>query len=283
MLLSCCTQNENINSWMGIANIKICSICGLAFQEPQPSDKELKEIYGQSYYDSWGATSGIDSYWKLKEELAKYILQKINILESNDRVLDIGCATGAFLSVIRKNGYIPYGIDVNSYSVQQARLHVPDAKVFQGSLDVLSNKKNFFHAIIFSDVLEHCKNPIHDLKIASELLTQGGKIVILTPDSKSFSAFIMRRKWIHLKREHLYYFSKFSLHKLLENNGFHMISIKSALKIVTLEYAINQSKSYWIPFMSPFLSLIERYFSQKLQRLLLKIPMGELLAIAIKK
>jgi len=278
----CCCHKRSFDVWRSVKNIRVCRVCGLARQVVYRSEQENARIHGERYYDSWGALQGNEPYWELKKALARYLLEKISSIVVPARVLDVGCATGASLSVIMEKGWVPYGVDINTHAVKIARALVPGAKVYKGTLANITDKKEFFNAVIFSDVLEHLLNPEKELQRAYELLAPSGGIAILTPDIGSFSARLMGSKWIHIKREHLYYFSRRSLAMMLGRCGYLVIEIGSFPKPMTLEYAVNQFKSYKGAILSPLFSVLGRIVPKVLQHIIFDAPMGEILAIAKK-
>jgi SAM-dependent methyltransferase len=242
----------------------------------------MKKIYSENYYFSWGASQGTESYWYLKKALAARFLSKLTPTEVPARVLDVGCATGAGLSVISEMGWLPYGVEVNRYAVKMARAHVPEALVYEGTLETMPSENGFFHAIIFSDVLEHLREPEKELRRAFDLLLPDGSLLILTPDIESVSARLMHDRWIHIKREHLFYFSSRSLQMMLERVGFQSIEIEPAPKPMNLEYAVNQFASYRVPAFSSLFTFFGKLVPKKLQRIVFTVPMGEMLAVARK-
>jgi len=54
----------------------------------------------------------------------------------------------------------------------------------------------------------------------------------------------MGRYWLNLIRMHLYYFSPGTIRRILEEEGFTVISIKHHYRIVTLGSAIRWMKKY---------------------------------------
>jgi ubiquinone/menaquinone biosynthesis C-methylase UbiE len=113
-----------------------------------------------------------------------YVLKNI---ESNQKVLDVGCATG-YLGTHLKNKLNAelVGIDNQNYHLEKAEeLNVYsdlinlDLNTFQNELDKYSC---YFDRIVICDVLEHLNDPVEVLKKLSKLLKNEGKFLIDLPN-----------------------------------------------------------------------------------------------------
>lgn len=103
-------------------------------------------------------------------------------------ILDIGCGYGALLYFLRKEGYVNvWGVDLSPEQVAAARrlgfehVHCADG------LEFLKAKREFFQAVIASDLLEHLKKDevVRLLEAAYEALTPGGTLVVQTANAES--------------------------------------------------------------------------------------------------
>src|SRR5437879_2776274 len=92
-----------------------CRRCGLEYSFPQPTDKQLEEIYG-NYYGAWG----LDKREALTEQMKKATFARIlglvsSTIPAGGKILDLGCASGFFLSLAQEKGFDPYGVDIYAY------------------------------------------------------------------------------------------------------------------------------------------------------------------------
>lgn len=69
-------------------------------------------------------------------------------------------------------------------------------------------------------------------------------IVITTPDIGSIAAKFLGKKWEEVKRvrEHIYFFSRNTLRKMLEANGFRILRTETAGRYFSVESAIKRGK-----------------------------------------
>ena len=80
--------------------------------------------------------------------------------------------------------------------------------------------------------------------------------MITTPNTDSFSAKIMGKKWLHYNEEHLNYFNLKSMQKLSKIAGFKIIKYGSLLKTMRLKYMYFQLKEHNNKFLSNFIKYV---------------------------
>src|SRR5687768_11449524 len=79
-----------------------CRGCGLGYVNPRPTRAAIAQFYPTSFYDR----RGLEHEGKRYERQMRYLADRIR-----GRILDIGCARGAFLSVLREHGWDVEGTD----------------------------------------------------------------------------------------------------------------------------------------------------------------------------
>ena len=100
------------------------------------------------------------------------------------RVLDVGCASGYFARLLRKNDCVVTGVDANPEALAAAsdgceRTILADLDI-QRLLPLLDGAT--FDVIAFGDVLEHLRDPLQLLEEARGALAEGGYIVASIPN-----------------------------------------------------------------------------------------------------
>jgi SAM-dependent methyltransferase len=124
------------------------------------------------------------------------------------RVLDVGCANGAFVHYLRSVGVQAMGIDKTP--------RVPRWCI-RGSVQSVRLRRNMFEFVTYHDVLEHILDPAAELKGARGLTAEGGVLVVDVPDVS------VPEGSHHWKPEHVWYFTAQSLRNLLEGSGFNVL------------------------------------------------------------
>src|SRR5579864_6079216 len=83
-----------------------CNDCGLVFLNPQPSNRELAQIYGADYFLGSDTPAGRQTVSEMKQATAKVYLSQIRRYcgLSSGRLLEIGCGDGDFLMQAEAEG-----------------------------------------------------------------------------------------------------------------------------------------------------------------------------------
>jgi len=199
-----------------------CSNCGLIYQNPRPTQEEIREAYPSTY-----EAFNLDHKKSWREtKVFLYGLEKrskaiTSIKKKPGRLLDIGCSTGLFLNTMQsKHGWESYGVEINEYPASIAREKY-QLNIFQGSLEQASYPPAFFDAVTLWDVLEHLPDPASTLQEVRRIIKPDGVLLIRVPNYDSWDATIFGPAWAGLDvPRHFYVFSRNCLLKLLEKNGF---------------------------------------------------------------
>lgn len=217
---------EDISStWME------CGECGTLFISPLPSQEEILNYYATDYVNK--KSPGFVSHQsRFSEENKKtifneYLLSLTDIgiqIETlrNKQILDYGCANGLFLDLLAFNGCFKkdlFGFDIACDLLQ---------KVVDKGYQVMADKLNGdFDYIFLWDVLEHAANPNEILSFLKSCLRGGGKIVAQTPRVGHITH-SLKDKWEHfLPFEHVTLYTRESLIRLFDNEGFKLLSVAS--------------------------------------------------------
>jgi 2-polyprenyl-3-methyl-5-hydroxy-6-metoxy-1,4-benzoquinol methylase len=149
------------------------------------------------------------------------------------RVLDVGCAEGAFGESLKKNREIEvWGIEPTKSAAASAREKLDN--VIEGVFGPeTALPAGSFDCILFNDVLEHMVAPETALRYARDLLAPGGVVVASIPNIRSFPTvwrLMLHCDWEYqdsgvLDRTHLRFFTKSSIVKMFEGEGFALENI----------------------------------------------------------
>lgn len=219
-----------------------CMKCGLQFLDPIPDKKNLDKIYS-NYYKAWDIDASEREVSRMKSKTFSGYLKKITGYLSSGTLLDIGCATGELLQVAQGMGFDVYGVEISPDGIRRCREKFGENRIIGAHIKAGDFPCEFFDIIALSDVIEHVREPTIFLNTLYNLLKPGGLLMIVTPDTSSWTRKIMKRHWLHYKEEHLYYYNRRNIVKLL---GPHLKIIMSgnAYKTLTIEYFLNILKAY---------------------------------------
>jgi len=195
------------------ARICKCETCSMIFLDPYPNPEQLDKLYSQQYFEidnhiGFGGKPANVDYAGTAQLRAPKFQATVDLLKryvpTPARMLDVGAATGEFLSVARKNGYSVAGVEISEFAAEKARQqHGLD--VYTGPLDTYKTNSKF-DVIHLSHVMEHLVEPHTSISQMDALLAEDGVIYIEVPFSWNWA------DQLHFRRGHKYDFSVFSVH-----------------------------------------------------------------------
>ncbi len=201
-----------------------CARCGFVYADNLPSQKEFDRYYARmSKYEfnfKRGEVSG--DYLAHFEKIVKFL--KPYLANKKISILDIGCSTGALLSVLKKEGYRNLlGLDPSAACARSAaKLYA--VKAIAGSISGFKPKRRY-GLIILSAVLEHLVDFAAVFKKIRLLLEDDGLLFIEVPDAPRFHKYIFT-PFQQFSIEHVNYFSRASLINLLGRLSFKPLAMK---------------------------------------------------------
>lgn len=190
-----------------------CPNCGLEYTSPNPTDDELMAFY-EGYSDIRAredvviknAQSNID-------KLIEYGMKK------DSKILDYGTGNGDFVRIAGENCF---GIELNNRSI---------SRVFS-NLKLLPIDK--FDFITLWGVLEHLNDPVKTMRDLSNLLTDGGKMVITTVDAEGIIPYYYK------PIEHLTYWTRDAFIKLFDRSGLRLTSVNPYIMIQARDIYVDR-------------------------------------------
>ena len=197
-----------------------CPVCGVTYQNPQPTPGSLRERYGEDYYRY--EMENERGYLRLMLlGLEDVGFHRLDGLEERGAFLDIGCATGMLLEHMRGLGWDARGVELCEPSARHAR----DARgldVRTGTLEDAGFEDGVFRVVHLSHLIEHVPDPRAFLAEVHRVLDPRGYAVIVTPNIRGFQARLFGARWRSVIADHLYLFSPRTLGRLLADTGFRV-------------------------------------------------------------
>lgn len=217
-----------------------CKECGLVRQDPLPREEEIAGFYPDDYAPHTGGSRIKRDKWinKLARRyyyetdsvgrpgfmrlffrlLSKRIMKTIRPPRGQNRLLDIGCASGDLLLKYRALGWSVKGVEISPRAVEIAR--AKDLEVHQGTAFDAPFETGSFDMIILSHVIEHVLDPARFLRRCAEFLAPGGVLVLLTPRIRSLGFSLYGSCWWPLEApRHLMLFDLKTIRMLGEKAG----------------------------------------------------------------
>jgi 2-polyprenyl-3-methyl-5-hydroxy-6-metoxy-1,4-benzoquinol methylase len=217
-----------------------CSDCDLVYNRFIPRAATLDYLYN---LPTDGRT------WKFVTK-GRHMDDKLGFLsffprEEKLRVLDVGCYTGGFLSLLPEH-WIKHGIDPIPQALDVAKKSLPAARFTQASLKDFQGPDGSYDLITLWDVAEHLDDLDGALRKVSSLLAKGGILVIETGDVGSVFARVMRQGWWYVNiLEHFSFFSRDTLKRALPRYGLEVMTCKKTMHHFDWAQAFKTQPLFW--------------------------------------
>ncbi len=208
-----------------IAQFVRCKNCGLIYQNPRPTFEAMQRHYPPEYTSYSDPLTCLEKPFSLRKLAVLYGLYKRTRFVTKHkstpgRLLDVGCATGAFLWAMQKRNWEVYGVEISQSAVMVARNRY-QLEVFHGTLQEAAFPTEFFDVVTMWDVLEHLHDLQNSLQEVYRILKPNGLFLARVPNFSSLDAKWFKSNWAGLDApRHLYVFTPQTLTKLVEKNGF---------------------------------------------------------------
>lgn len=108
----------------------------------------------------------------------EYALEFIK-LKSSDRLLDVGCGTGYFISLAAQSGADITGFDATAPFIEEAKQRNPSVTFFTGEMEELPFADNSFDVVTGFNSFQYAADVKNALKEAKRVLKSKGKLVAM--------------------------------------------------------------------------------------------------------
>jgi 2-polyprenyl-3-methyl-5-hydroxy-6-metoxy-1,4-benzoquinol methylase len=141
------------------------------------------------------------------------------------RLLDIGCATGALLTVARERRWTVSGLEIGLASSQYARERL-GLSVERRSVYDFEPEPGAYDAVAFLEVIEHLEHPLEALRRIHTMLVPGGLLLVTTPNYDSLYRRLFGARWwvVNCEDEHIVLFTRDTLTGALRDAGFEPVA-----------------------------------------------------------
>ena len=260
--------------------------CSLIWLYPMPTREELPNFYVKYFTHGKNTARSDDNFISNIVKSFIYMLTDKKMTDNMylskivpGNLLDIGCGDGTFLHKMRQFGWQVSGTEIDKKAIASCKEKYGISCV-EGELSDVGAPKNVFDAVTAIHVLEHLHDPLKTITKCHDILKDGARLVILTPNSGSLGHRLWGRFWRGLETpRHLNVFSKGSLFILLQKAGFSKIQISSTASNanIILEGSMLIKSKKANKYLSWIIMIIESFLCR------LNINIGEeLVAIATK-
>lgn len=253
-----------------------CTSCRLVYVNPRPASDLTIASYADAIDPTFVAQNEdrIATFRKTLRGVLRKLGQKGG---EGRRVLDIGCAGGAFPNAARQLGFDPVGVEPSRWMADFAR-RTYGLDVRDGILERGMFPNGSFDMVTLWDVIEHVPQPHEVLSLAFDLLKPGGILLVNYPDVNSMAARLLGKRWPFWLSVHLFYYTRRTIAKQLKRAGFNVLWQESCWPSLPLGYVLQRAAPYFPPagWCIPLLKALH------LDKLPFTYNMGQTLAVSRK-
>ena len=258
---------------VSISDVLRCRGCGLCYSSFRPTAAELAELYRTMDVTAYEAEA--PGRWIAARSCLGILTRHYR--RPPGRLLEVGCASGRFLSLAADQGWRPVGIEPSSELCREARQRLNGrGRILESTLEAASLPPASFDAVAMWDVLEHVPDPVGLLSQAAALLDARGLLLVDVPNIDSLPARLLGRRWPLLLPEHLNYFTRASLRRAAEAAGLRFVWYGRRRAAFTLRYVLRRLSQHHIPAAAALALACDQ---APAGNLLLPMYMGELCAV----
>jgi ubiquinone/menaquinone biosynthesis C-methylase UbiE len=188
-----------------------------------------------SHYQGPEAGSWVYRLYRIKLTLAYYhhrswlyrCISRNQIENAHRRfIAEVGCGSGYFLSLLEK--WFPkssiIGFDYNPRLLNRAKQQTSRCLLIQGNAEkTLPFFDGSIAALIILHAIEHLYQPEFFISEAARVLTQGGILLIATPNPTGIGARVMRSQWTGWREDHVSLYSPKEWICMFEKGGFNQV------------------------------------------------------------
>jgi 2-polyprenyl-3-methyl-5-hydroxy-6-metoxy-1,4-benzoquinol methylase len=221
-----------------------CTGCGLATWDWPPQD--AAHFYDGTYWRSDDVGRGYADYFALARATGLTHRRRLDWLRrrgaaagsasARPRLLDAGAGPGFFVQAARDAGYAAIGLEVSREAVTYAREQLGQ-DVRAGEIRPVDVPRGPFDVVTLWDVVEHLPAPLAALRALTDQLRPGGLLAVSTGDLSSLLAWLSGARWhLFTLPEHLWFFTPWSLERLLRRAGLVPLGRRYETGWFTLRY-----------------------------------------------
>lgn len=161
-----------------------CRRCGLVYVNPTMDESECLAFYSSKYDSKHRGISNSDELFSFLEEAQMTAYDRFayiqNYIPPSSHILEIGCASGALLEILRDHGHLVSGIEPSEHLSKLCRSH--DIDVYPGLFEDFTVHDSSCDIVVMFHVLEHFVSPLQVMNKVRALLRVGGKAIVEVPD-----------------------------------------------------------------------------------------------------
>jgi SAM-dependent methyltransferase len=138
-----------------------------------------KEI---AFFDAHADSDEYDVFAPEANEKLIAAFMRLSGLPRGARVVDLGCGSGVFTALLRRNGFDSVGVDISPKLVALGRRKYPGLELMEGDAENLPFESGSFDGVLLSGLVHHFPDPRRLAREVKRILKAGGRFVAFDPN-----------------------------------------------------------------------------------------------------
>lgn len=224
---------DRLHDLPGQFQVVHCNSCGLMRTNPRPTPATIGYYYPPDYSPYIDSIPGKARRKRRKDSWHRRLRQRIRRaigiqdprelpLQAPGRLLEVGCASGAFLARAASEGWTASGIEFSDEAAQRARAAGFD--VIGTAIEDAPPPAEKYDVIVGWMVFEHLHHPERTFRRIREWVRDDGWLVMSVPDAGAADFRLFGPRWyaLHLPG-HMTHFTARTLPPLLHDCGWEVV------------------------------------------------------------
>ena len=182
-----------------------CRRCGLVYATPRMTVAEMRDFYAGEYRRTYPEDASAEA---THAATAATVIEEMKLKPRT--FLDVGCAGGALVKLMREKGCDAYGVDPAG---EGEGVTACDFEEYRTDMR--------FDLITVLNTLEHLPAPSRFLRRVRGLLSEGGTVLVTVPNLAGKTVRISTDAF--LSSAHLYHFTPETLRAMFMRNGLRVV------------------------------------------------------------
>ena len=235
----CCHEEKKELFIKNGCHILECKKCSHRFVEVSEEANHISKVYSDTYF--FDGKAGYPNYLDEEEILVssgRRYAKLISKFTSPGNLLDVGCAAGFIMSGFEEAGWNCYGIEPNE-TMASFSSNVMNHKVQTANLEEFKADKKF-DLVCLIEVIGHFYDLNKAMQNISDMITDGGLVLVESWNMKSTMAKLCGEKWHEYSPPSvLNWLSDSTLSQLFSNAGFQLIELGYSEKRINIKHALS--------------------------------------------
>jgi SAM-dependent methyltransferase len=176
----------------------------------------------RGFYESFWADAPADPEPYAWDRRRKLLLDEVR---AGERVLDLGCGAGRFLTALRDAGADPVGAEIAEAAAERARATGVEVRLVEPD-GTLPFGHGEFDLVWCSEVLEHIPDVAGTLHEVRRVLERDGRLLLTVPFNPRVRSVLRFDTHFDPLGQHVRFFTRRSLARTLDETGFGPVAIR---------------------------------------------------------